>query len=229
MVGLRISPQRGALVEPGWRSRQLPALNRHNTTAETDGTVADVSVDVIVLNGGSSSGKSSLATCLQLELGGTWLTLGVDDLIRALSHGPTDTTAGGSLHFGSDGSISVGEAFRQAAAAWYQGVAAIARAGTAVIVDEVFLDGARSQGSVATALQGLAVVWVGVQCDPEEAETRETQRADRIGGQARDQAVRVHQGVRYDLVVDTTSTDPSRCARAIVEWLARNDSHLSSR
>ena len=54
-------------------------------------------VDVIVLNGGSSSGKSSLAACLQERLEGTWLTLGVDDLIRALSHGPADTTAGAHL------------------------------------------------------------------------------------------------------------------------------------
>ena len=58
---------------------------------------------VIVLNGGSSSGKSSIATCLQRRLEGTWLTLGIDDLIRAMSHGPADTTAGGTLEFAADG------------------------------------------------------------------------------------------------------------------------------
>ncbi|HUJ65253.1 MAG TPA: hypothetical protein VLX59_06935, partial [Acidimicrobiales bacterium] len=71
-------------------------------------------VDVIVLNGGSSSGKSSLATCLQEHLAGTWLTLGIDDLIRAMSHGPTDTTVGGSMEFKPDGTIVVRPAFRQA-------------------------------------------------------------------------------------------------------------------
>lgn len=183
-----------------------------------------MNVEVIVLNGGSSSGKSSIATCLQQQLEGTWLTLGVDDLIRALSHGPTDTTAGGSIHFGSDGSIGVGEVFHQAEAAWYQGVAAIARAGHHVIADEVFLDGERSQARLAAALQGLSVVWVGVHCDPDVAETRGIQRGDRIRGQARDQAVRVHKGVRYDLEVDTTSTASSQCAGMIVEWLTRSDS-----
>lgn len=184
---------------------------------------------VIVLNGGSSSGKSSIASCLQQQLEGTWLTLGVDDLIRALSHGPTDTTAGGSLHFGTDGSISVTEAFHQAEVAWYQGVGAIARAGAAVIADEVFLDGRRSQDRLAAALQGLAVVWVGVHCEPDVAETRETQRDDRIRGQARDQALRVHKGVQYDLVVDTARTTPSQCAETIVEWVTRSsDSRLSS-
>ena len=102
-------------------------------------------VEVIVLNGGSSSGKSSLATCLQEQLGGTWLTLGIDDLIRALSHGPLDRGAGGTLTITPDGSVVVGEAFRAAELAWYEGLAAIARAGTGLIVDEVFLGGGASQ------------------------------------------------------------------------------------
>jgi chloramphenicol 3-O phosphotransferase len=182
-----------------------------------------VSAEVIVLNGGSSSGKTSIATCLQQQLGNTWLTLGVDDLIRALSHGPTDTTAGRSLHFNPDGSISIGKAFYQAEVAWYEGVAAIARAGAAVIADEVFLDGVRSQARLSAALQGLRVIWVGVHCDPDVAESRENHRPDRIHGQARHQAERVHQGIRYDLIVDTTRTESSRCARTILEWLSRTD------
>jgi chloramphenicol 3-O-phosphotransferase len=39
---------------------------------------------VVVLNGGSSSGKTSIARCLQRLPGPTWLILGVDDLVRAL-------------------------------------------------------------------------------------------------------------------------------------------------
>jgi chloramphenicol 3-O phosphotransferase len=80
----------------------------------------------IVLNGGSSSGKSSIAACLQRRLEGTKLTLGIDDLIRALSHGPTDSTAGGTLEFSSDGSIVVAAAFRAAEAGWYEGLGAMA-------------------------------------------------------------------------------------------------------
>ncbi len=178
--------------------------------------------DIIVLNGGSSSGKSSLAVCLQQRLEGTWLTLGVDDLIRALSHGPSDTTAGGTLDFRSDGSIAVGESFRHAEHAWYRGIAAMAHAGANLIVDEVFLDGAGSQARLAAALDGLTVVWVGVRCDLEVAEARERQRADRIIGLARDQATRVHRGVRYDLTVNTTNALSDECAVTIVEQLAAN-------
>lgn len=187
-----------------------------------------VDVQVIVLNGGSSAGKSTLATLLQEQLAGTWLTLGVDDLIHALSHGPTDTTAGGTLEFRSDGSIVVAEAFRRAERAWFEGLGAMARAGTGVVVDEVFLDGGQGQGRLAAALQGIAVVWVGVRCDPDVAEAREIQRDDRFRGLARDQAARVHEGVRYDLIVDTTTSTAAQCAAVVMAGLAGTQAREAS-
>jgi chloramphenicol 3-O phosphotransferase len=173
-------------------------------------------VEVIVLNGGSSSGKSSLATSLQQQLDRAWLTLGIDDLIRALSHGPGDTRAGGSIEFAPDGSLAPSDTFRGVEASWYEGLAAIARAGTGVIIDDVFLNGRESQDRLERALEGLAVFWVGVRCRPEVAEAREFRRADRIRGMARDQAERVHEGVRYDMVVDTTDIPAAECAKTIV-------------
>jgi chloramphenicol 3-O phosphotransferase len=188
------------------------------------GTVDPMIADVIVLNGGSSAGKSSLATCLQRRLDGTWLVLGIDDLIRALSHGPLDTGAGGSLEITPEGTVVVGDTFRSAEASWYQGLAAIARTRTGVIVDEVFLGGGASQARLQAALEGLAVLWVGVQCEASVAETREARRSDRIAGMARDQADRVHEGVTYDLIVDTAHADPDECARVIVKWMASQSS-----
>jgi hypothetical protein len=58
---------------------------------------------------------------------------------------------------------------------------------------------------VASALAGLPVVRVGVRCAPEVAAARERGRPDRVDGMARLQAGRVHEGVVYDLVVDTTA------------------------
>src|ERR1700722_11823592 len=104
--------------------------------AKAPPTVGRMGVEVIVLNGGSSSGKSSLAASLQAPLDGTWLTLGGDDLIRALSHGPLDRSAGGTLRITPEGSVVVGDAFRAAEVAWYEGLAAMARTGTGLIVDE---------------------------------------------------------------------------------------------
>jgi chloramphenicol 3-O phosphotransferase len=185
-----------------------------------------VGADVIVLNGGSSSGKSSLAACLQPRLGGTWLTLGIDDLIRGLSHGRRDTGAGGTLEITSDGSVVVGDGFGVAELAWYEGLAAIARAGTGVIIDEVFLGGGASQARLQPALKGLSVIWVGVRCEAAVAEAREMRRSDRTIGMARDQAERVHLGVHYDVVVDTSDATSGECAAAIVTFIG--DHHVPS-
>ena len=174
---------------------------------------------VVVLNGGSSSGKSSIARCLQGVLGSTWLTLGVDDLIRALPGGEQPVGTKPSIHFGSDGSVTVGGDFRRAEVAWYRGLAAIARSGTGLIIDEVFLGGRSSQDRLAEALADLTVAWVGVCCSPEVAAARELTRPDRILGMARRQAERVHEGVRYDLVVDTTVASPADCAATIAAHL----------
>ena len=110
------------------------------------------------------------------------MALGVDDLIRALSHGPLDTSAGGTLEITPEGSVVVGDAFRAAELAWYEGLAAMARAGTGLIVDEVFLGGGASQARLRSALDGLSVLWVGVRCDAAVAEARERQRGDRNVG-----------------------------------------------
>jgi chloramphenicol 3-O phosphotransferase len=191
-----------------------------------------VPVEVIVLNGGSSSGTSTLARTLQGLLGPTWLTFGVDDLIRALPGGENvdhqirSLVDGGppvgpsGVEFSPDGSVIVDAAFRQVEGAWYQGLASMARCGTGIIIDEVFLGGRASQQRLSEALSGLAVLWVGVRCAPEVAEARERRRQDRLAGMARRQAELVHQGVVYDLVVDTTSTTAVEGARTITEYLS---------
>jgi len=148
------------------------------------------------------------------------MVLGVDDLVRALPGGDRELGDELSIRIGPDGSVAVGEDFRRAEASWYQGLAAIGRAGTGLIVDEVFLGGQSSQKRLARAFDGLAVFWVGVHCAPEVAAAREVRRPDRAAGMALSQAESVHNGVRYDMVVDTTSASAQSCARAIAERVA---------
>lgn len=178
-----------------------------------------MATDVIVLNGGSSSGKSSLARCLQDILPEPWLTFSVDDLIAAMPAAMQDSDAG--IGFGDDGGVTVGEEFRRLDVAWSAGVAAMAGAGAGVIVDDVFLGGPTSQERWRTALAGLEVLWVGVRCDPAVAAARESARGDRIGGMAASQATVVHEGVRYDVEVDTTHADVAACARAVAGHVVR--------
>jgi len=140
-----------------------------------------VTTQVIVLNGGSSSGKSGIARCLQAILPEPWLSLGVDTLIEAMP--VSSQTSASGIQFPPGGAVVIGPEFRALEAAWMAGVAAMAQAGARIIVDDVFLGGAASQQRWQQALGTLRVL--------------------------------AHQGVTYDVEVDTTHTEALDCARAI--------------
>jgi chloramphenicol 3-O phosphotransferase len=172
-----------------------------------------MTTQIIVLNGGSSSGKTGIARCLQAILPRPWIRIGVDDLLDALPPSLMDADTG--VAFGRQGEVTVGDGFREIEAAWMTGVAAMAQAGARIIIDDVFLGGAASQERIRGRLEGLRVLWVGVRCDPEIAVGREIARGDRVIGMAAGQAEVVHQGVVYDIEVDTGQTESLDCARAI--------------
>src|ERR1700761_8913241 len=77
------------------------------------------STQLIVLNGGSSVGKSTIARCLQAVLPEPWLTVGVDTLITALP------MAGAGIEVGPGGEVVMGPEFRILEAAWMTGIAAL--------------------------------------------------------------------------------------------------------
>jgi chloramphenicol 3-O phosphotransferase len=172
-----------------------------------------VTTRVIVLNGGSSSGKSGIARCLQAVLPDPWLAFGTDTLVEAMPVSTRMSAAG--IEFAPDGEVIVGPEFRTLEAAWIAGIDAMARAGARIIVDEVFLGGPASQQRWKDALGPLDVLWVGVRCESAVAAGREIARGDRVAGMAASQADVVHQGIVYDLEVDTTHAEALDCARAI--------------
>ncbi|WP_327175577.1 chloramphenicol phosphotransferase CPT [Streptomyces sp. NBC_01335] len=172
-----------------------------------------MTTQVIVLNGGSSSGKSGIVRCLQAVLAEPWLAAAIDTLVDSMP--ASLQTSDGGIEFTADGGVNVGAEFRRLEAAWMEGVAATARAAARVIVDDVFLGGAESQAHWQKALVGLDVLWVGVRCASEIASGREIARGDRTRGMAAAQAESVHEGVVYDLEVDTTRTESLACARTI--------------
>jgi chloramphenicol 3-O phosphotransferase len=172
-----------------------------------------MTTQVIVLNGGSSSGKSGIARCLQAILPEPWLSLGVDMLIEAMPSSARMSASG--IQFPAGGAVVIGPEFRALDEAWAAGVAAMAQAGARIIVDDVFLGGAASQQRWQQALGTLRVLWVGVRCDGAVAVAREMARGNRPAGMAGAQAEVVHQGVTYDVEVDTTHTEALDCARAI--------------
>ncbi|KUO22350.1 chloramphenicol phosphotransferase [Streptomyces dysideae] len=166
---------------------------------------------MIVLNGGSSSGKSGIVRCLQEVLPEPWLAFGVDSLLEAMPG------AGTGIEITPDGAVNVGADFMTLEAAWATGIAAMAHAGARVIIDDVFLGGAATQERWRKVLAGLDVLWAGVRCEAEVAAGREIARGDRVRGMAEKQAELVHRGVVYDVEVDTTHAEALMCARTIAE------------
>ncbi|MFD4565234.1 chloramphenicol phosphotransferase CPT [Streptomyces sp. NPDC058467] len=172
-----------------------------------------MTTQMIILNGGSSSGKSGIVRCLQAVLPDPWLAFGVDSFVDAVPARMQASDEG--IEIAADGVVCVGADFRALEAAWMEGVVAMARAGARVVIDEVFLGGAASQKRWQKALGDLAVLWVGVRCERSVAAGREVARGDRVQGMASLQADVVHEGVIYDLEVDTTHTESLECARTI--------------
>ena len=101
-----------------------------------------MTTQVIVLHDGSSTGKTEIARCLQAILPRPWIRIGVDDLLDALP--PSLMDSGSGVAFGRQGEVTLGDGFRAIDAAWMAGVAAMARAGARVIVDDVFPGAASS-------------------------------------------------------------------------------------
>ena len=168
-----------------------------------------MATQVIVLNGGSSSGKSGIVRCLQAVLPEPWLVFAIDTFVDSLPASLRDSLVS------PDGGVNVGPEFTRLEAAWREGVAATVRAGARVVVDDVFLGGAESQERWRKTLVGLDVLWVGVRCEAAVAAGREIARGDRVRGMAEQQAEPVHRGVEYDVEVDTTRTESLECARIV--------------
>lgn len=174
--------------------------------------MTDTRPRVLVLNGGSSSGKSTLARSLQDVLDGYWLRLNVDTLVDAA---PPRLFGSDGLDLREDGTVGVGADFLEVERQWMCGIAAMAAAGAQVLVEDNFVSGPAAQARWHEALRGVAVGWVGVRCDSHVAAARELARGDRAPGMALDQADSVHRGISYDLEVDAGVAGPGELARQV--------------
>jgi chloramphenicol 3-O phosphotransferase len=85
--------------------------------------------------------------------------------------------------------------------------------GNNLIVDDVMMEG--TSADYAKLLSGFVVFAVGVLAPLDVLEARERERGDRLIGLARWQCHRVHEGMKYDLEVDTSTATAAECATLI--------------
>jgi chloramphenicol 3-O phosphotransferase len=189
-----------------------------------------VAGQVVVLNGTSSSGKTSIANAFQelrSQAGDLWLVIGLDDFLAKLPGRWVEVGAWvGSLaedgvrleREGDQANFHIGEHARRLMHAYRRTVREIARAGINVVVDEVALQEDEWHDWCA-ALDGLDAAWIAVRCDVDVASQREAARGDRAPGLVRGQADVVHQFPDYDLELDTTKQPVDLVARQLEEFV----------
>jgi chloramphenicol 3-O phosphotransferase len=170
------------------------------------GVEADRSGRIILLNGASSSGKSSIGRALQEVLPDPWFLFPVDSLGAMRS---SDHTGGVD-----DGEIDA--LLRQTRMGYHRAVAGLASVGNDVVMDYPLSEPWRL-ADLLKVLDGFDVTLVDVRCSPAELDRRERARGDRPAGLARSQQVFVHDD--RDIVVDSTNATPEGCARTIATEL----------
>lgn len=184
---------------------------------------------VIVLNGTSSSGKSTLAKALQARLGGPWLVVGIDTVVFALPKAYLDqplwsevfryvpAEAGSAAPF----RIVTGDLGVRLIHGLHAMVAALAAQGHGVIVDHVLLEPEWLPDLRARLDDTAELIVVGVRCPLDVVVERERTRKDRTLGQAAAQHDVIHRGIAYDVEVDTSVLSPADAADVIAVVVER--------
>jgi chloramphenicol 3-O phosphotransferase len=178
----------------------------------------DVPGVVVVLNGCSSAGKSSLAKELQRTLPEPFIHLSLD-AFRAMEP---------DGYWESNEKSKEELVLREAALcrAMNAAVCVYANHGQNVIFDHVLTKRAWTY-LLEDLSPEMPTYLVGVSCALEELVRREQSRHDRAPGLALSQWSKVHAGRTYDFSVDTTSTPTADCSQALGGWLMQRPPPLA--
>lgn len=161
---------------------------------------------IVVLNGTSSSGKTTVARAFQERAPRVFLNISIDTILYALP-----PSAFARLRRGDD-------LFRDSVRAFYACVRTLADLGHDLVIDHALVSEAEAE-LLKAAVSGHRVLMVGLECPVDVLEARERARGDRVIGLAAAQCGRIHQWLQYDLVIDTASVSTEDAAERIAAAL----------
>ena len=170
---------------------------------------------IIILNGASSSGKTTVLKALQAALAEPFLDAGLDRFLwmlpkRYLDRPLWDDVLGRATQAGATG--------HQLVSGMHHAIAALSKSGNHVLADHVLVERAWLMECIEL-FSDLPAYFVGVRCALHVLEQREQARKDRTLGQARAQFEIMHTHGLYDLEVDTSVDSPEECAQKIIQRL----------
>ena len=160
--------------------------------------------DVILLNGPSSAGKSSIAKALQqllLDRGTDAVILSLDDYLQMSANEP----------IWEDDVFAIMPRM-------CEGIEAALRDGKTVIIDHV-ITSFRIWQALCNAVSESQKKTVLVSCDVETLRRREAERGDRCAGSAEASLQYLYPKTGYDLCVDSSQASPVALAEEIVSSL----------
>jgi chloramphenicol 3-O phosphotransferase len=165
---------------------------------------------VVVLNGASSSGKTTLARAFQERAPRVFLNFSIDSILSALPPG-----AIGRIVSGADISdLRYPELVR----AFYACVRQLLQLGHDLVIDHAMT----AQYHVELLLEATEshdVLLVGLDCPPAIVAMREQERGDRRAGLAELQRPSIHSRLAYDVFLDTSVVSPEDAAEQVVQAL----------
>jgi chloramphenicol 3-O phosphotransferase len=147
---------------------------------------------IVLLNGPSSAGKTTLTKAVSRRLATPWLVLPVDLLHQIRTRPSAELT-----------DRQWQDVFHRTRAAYHRALVGAAAVGCDVLGDHVLSEPWRLDDLLGLSV-GLDVLLVHVTCDPGELVRREKTRGDRDPGTARTQLRLVFTHGDCDLAVDTT-------------------------
>ncbi len=147
--------------------------------------------NVVLLNGPSSAGKSTLSKALQERLGGAGFDAVVVSIDDYMTTDPTETIYEDDIY--------------EIMPAMCRDIEAFARQGKTVIVDHA-ITSERVYDAFVGAVKGQRVLTVKVTCDLAVLERRERERGDRCLGSAQASLRYLWPKEGYDLCIDNGDT-----------------------
>lgn len=166
---------------------------------------------IILVNGASSAGKSTLSRCLQARLEAPFWHYSIDHLLAA-GVLPMKRVASGEFPWSG------------MRAAFFEGfhrtLPALAEAGNDLIVEHI-VETEAWMSRLLRLLDRVDVFFVGLHCPLAELERRELQRVDRRAGEARQDHGVVHNACTYDIEVDSTGPVEGNVDAVLLAWRSR--------
>lgn len=186
---------------------------------------------VIILNGTSAVGKSSIMRAFQAKHIEPWLGIGIDNFFigvlpakfyledkpehYTVMQGVASEDAQGKLF-----TLHVGAQGQKIMKGMHRAIAAYAKAGNNVIVDYIMYDPLWHDDLMAVLLE-VPVITVGVTASLPVVQQREKARATSPEGHARSIYDTVHQGWKYDLEINSDEMTSDQIADKIDDYLQK--------